>query len=60
MVRGKQWHSRCKTFFSRNPQDHGQSIKMKVQPHILEHADIACRMMRGLMSALGCGLGRGI
>ena len=36
------------------------TIKRKRQPHILERASIACRIMGGLMGDLGCRLGRGI
>ena len=54
MVGGKHGHAPCKTSRSKNPQSHGS------QPRILECASLACSMTGGLMSALGCGLGRGI
>ena len=34
--------------------------KRKVQPRILESASIACSITGNMMSAIGCGLGRGI
>ena len=36
------------------------TLKIKVQPIIVKCTDIVCNMTKGLIGALGCGLGCGI